>query len=184
MAIGVTWLWVLLLVPIAAMPSPLTLGPLVAAMAFVGPVWNVVVVGYQYKVIPDHTLGRIKSIVLLVSWGAIPVGSLIAGGLLDRTGPRAAVPALPGLALLAALIASLSPGPRAGSGPRRGIAEPGGRAAGPEPPGCRRSGRRRRELSADQPVGEVCRLDQVLPGRVSRTERDRPVSATVCRCRW
>jgi predicted MFS family arabinose efflux permease len=111
-AIGSTWLWVLLLVPIAAMPSPLMLGPLVAAMAFIGPVWNVVVVGYQYKVIPDHMLGRVKSIILLVSWGAIPFGSLIAGGLLDHAGPRGAVLALSGLTLLVALIASLSPGLR------------------------------------------------------------------------
>ncbi len=111
-AIGSIWLWVLLLVPIAAMPPPLMLGPLVAAMAFIGPVWNVVVVGYQYKVIPDHMLGRVNSIVLLVSWGAIPFGSLIAGGLLDHTGPRGAVRALSGLTLLVALIASLSPGLR------------------------------------------------------------------------
>ena len=111
-AIGATWLWVALLIPIAAMPTPLTLGPLVAAMAFVGPVWNVVVVGYQYKVIPDDMLARVKSIVLLVSWGAIPFGSLIAGALLDATSPRGSVLALSGLTLLVAVIATASPGIR------------------------------------------------------------------------
>ncbi|MGI5452357.1 MFS transporter [Streptomyces sp. CA-249302] len=111
-AIGAAWLWAALLVPIAAMPTPLTLGPLVAAMAFVSPVWNVVVVGYQYKVIPDHMLGRVKSVVLLVSWGAIPFGSLIAGALLDGVGPRAAVLALSGIGLLVAVIATTSPGIR------------------------------------------------------------------------
>ncbi|MFC8513497.1 MFS transporter [Streptomyces sp. NPDC057257] len=111
-AIGVTWLWVVLLVPIAAVPTPLALGPLVAAMAFVGPVWNVVVMGHQYKVIPDHMLARVKSVVLLVSWGAIPLGSLIGGVLLDGMGPRAAVLALSGFGLLVAVIATASPGIR------------------------------------------------------------------------
>ncbi|MEU6139628.1 MFS transporter [Streptomyces sp. NPDC047081] len=110
--IGATWLWLALLVPIAAVPTPQALGPLVAVMAFVNPVWNVVAVGYQYKVIPDHLLGRVKSVVLLVSWGAIPFGSLIAGALLDAVGPRAAVLALSGLSLLVAVVATASPGIR------------------------------------------------------------------------
>lgn len=111
-AIGATWLWVALLPPIAAAPDVIWLAPFVAAMAFVGPVWNVVVVGYQYKVIPDEMLGRVKSVVLLVSWGAIPFGSLLAGGLLNAVTPAGAVVALCGLTLLVALIATTSPGIR------------------------------------------------------------------------
>ncbi|MGC4941635.1 MFS transporter [Kribbella sp. DT2] len=111
-AMAATWLWVVLLPPMAAAPNLIVLAPLVAAMAFVGPVWNVVVIGYQYTVIPDEMLGRVKSVVLLVSWGTIPFGSLLAGGLLDVVTPAGAVLALCGLTLLVALIATISPGIR------------------------------------------------------------------------
>jgi MFS family permease len=111
-AIGATWLWVVLLPPVAAAPGVLELAPLVAAMAFAGPVWNVVVVGHQYKVIPGHLLARVKSVVLLVSWGAIPFGSLLAGGLLGACTPAAAVAALTALTLLVALVATASPAVR------------------------------------------------------------------------
>lgn len=76
-AIGGSWAWAVVLAPVALIPTPWALGPFVAAMTFVGPVWNVVVVGYQYKVIPDELLGRVKSVVLLVGWGAVPFGSLL-----------------------------------------------------------------------------------------------------------
>lgn len=111
-AVGATWLWTLLLAPLAVAPTPWALAPVAAALAFVGPVWNVVINGYQYRVIPDHLLGRIKSIVLMVSWGAMPFGSLLAGYLLDLTSPRGAVVALLGLTLGVALLATLTPGIR------------------------------------------------------------------------
>ncbi|MEC3996160.1 hypothetical protein VSR01_22645 [Actinacidiphila sp. DG2A-62] len=70
------------------------------------------VVGHQYKVIPGHLLARVKSVVLLVSWGAIPFGSLLAGGLLGAFAPAAAVAALTALTLLVALVATASPAVR------------------------------------------------------------------------
>ncbi|GAB2701885.1 MFS transporter [Kitasatospora kifunensis] len=111
-AIGGSWVWVLVLAPIALVPTAWALGPFAAAMAFVGPVWNVVVVGYQYKVIPNELLGRVKSVVLLVSWGSIPFGSLFAGYLLEFAGARGAILALAGLATVTAVIASTAPGIR------------------------------------------------------------------------
>lgn len=106
--IGSTWAWALLLIPIALAPCPWALAPFVAAMTFVGPVWNVVVVGYQYTVIPAELLARVKSVILLVSWGAMPFGSLSAGLLLQLTGPREAMLALAGLTLLVAAVATAS----------------------------------------------------------------------------
>jgi MFS family permease len=111
-AVGATWLWALLLAPMAAVSAPWALAAVATLLAFVGPVWNVVVSGYQYQVVPGHMLGRIKSVVLLVSWGAMPFGQLLGGFLLGLTGPRGAVVALLGLTLGVALLATLAPGVR------------------------------------------------------------------------
>lgn len=111
-AIGATWIWAALLLPLSLVSWAPALCPLAASIAFLGPLWNVVLVGYQYRVIPDHLLSRIKSVVLLVSWGMIPLGSLIAGYLLDFTSPHATVLALTALMTVIAITATLSPGIR------------------------------------------------------------------------
>jgi predicted MFS family arabinose efflux permease len=96
-AIGATWIWAGLLAPLSIVSSVPILCPLVALISFLGPLWNVVLVGYQYRIIPSRLLSRVKSVVLLVSWGTIPFGSLIAGYLLDRNSPQTTVLVLAGL---------------------------------------------------------------------------------------
>ncbi len=111
-AIGAPWVWAGLLVPLALTRSAAALCVPTAMIAFLGPVWNVVVVGYQYRVIPDHLLSRIKSVVLLVSWGTIPLGSLLAGLLLDHAGPETTLLTLAAFMTVIAVVATLSPGIR------------------------------------------------------------------------
>lgn len=111
-AIGATWLWTLLLAPMAVVSTPWQLAAVATALAFVGPAWNVLVAGYQYQVIPAHMMGRVKSVVMLVSWGAMPFGQLLGGFLLGLVSPRGAVAALLALMLGVALLATLSPGIR------------------------------------------------------------------------
>ncbi|MEV4252625.1 MFS transporter [Spirillospora sp. NPDC049652] len=102
-AIGTAWVWAATAPLLAVATSPYELAAIIACMAVVGPVWNVVVVGYQYKVIPDHLLGRVKSVALLASWGSMPLGQLLGGCLLSVTGPRKAVLLLSLLTLAIAL---------------------------------------------------------------------------------
>lgn len=111
-AIGATWIWAILLLPLSVVSSLPGMCALVAMISFFGPLWNVVIVGYQYRVIPDHLLSRIKSVVLLVSWGTIPFGSLIAGYFLGKTSPEATVLVLVALMTVIATIATFSPGIR------------------------------------------------------------------------
>lgn len=107
--VGVNWLWVLLL-PLMALPlTPFALGPIFGAMTFVGPVWNVVFGTYELTLTPDHLLGRVQSVEMLLSWGAIPLGSLAAGFLLEHLGGPEAIFALSGAMLLIALAGTLSP---------------------------------------------------------------------------
>ncbi|HEV2755604.1 MAG TPA: MFS transporter [Actinomycetota bacterium] len=57
--------------------------PLVATMmvavAFAGGVWNVLTNSLRQAVTPDRLLGRVQSAHRLLSWGAIPFGTLLGG---------------------------------------------------------------------------------------------------------
>lgn len=62
--------------------------PLVAAMmvavAFAGGVWNVLTNSLRQAVTPDRLMGRVQSAHRLLSWGAVPFGTLL-GGVAART---------------------------------------------------------------------------------------------------
>lgn len=110
--VGVNWGWAALL-PLMALPlPPLALGPIIGLMAFMGPTWNVLVSTYELSLIPDRLLGRVESVILMLAWGAIPLGSLVAGSLLEWLGSGAAILALTGLMAIVALIATASPAVR------------------------------------------------------------------------
>lgn len=110
--IGANWVWALVLPLMLLTSSPYALGGLFAAMAFVGPLWNVVVGAYTYALVPGRLLGRVTSAETLVAYGAIPLGSLAAGFLLESVGGRGALLALAASMLAVALAASLAPAVR------------------------------------------------------------------------
>jgi hypothetical protein len=79
-----------------------------------GATWNVALNTYYFRLVPDRLIGRVSSVGSLASFGALPLGSL-AGGLLVQAGgpvPCCAVLAA-GMAVLAA-ITTLSPSVRHG----------------------------------------------------------------------
>ncbi|MFN2588841.1 MAG: MFS transporter [Actinomycetota bacterium] len=66
--------------------------PLVALMmvgvAFAGGVWNVLTNSLRQAVTPDRLLGRVQSAHRLLSWGAIPFGTLLGGAAASVFGLR------------------------------------------------------------------------------------------------
>lgn len=65
-----------------------------------GGLWNVITNSYRQKKVPGHLLGRIQSAHRVISWGAMPVGTLLGGLLAKNLGLR--VPfLLAGLGLVA-----------------------------------------------------------------------------------
>lgn len=110
--IGANWIWALLIPAIAFAPNALTLGAIVAAMAFVGPAWNVVIGAYQLAITPDRLLGRVASADSLVSFGAIPFGSLVAGILLESMSATSATLVLAAGMWALAAAATVSPSVR------------------------------------------------------------------------
>jgi predicted MFS family arabinose efflux permease len=78
--------WALLVPLLVIVPAPTGVALVVGAMALVGPPWNVVVGTYQLTLTPDRLRGRIESAGMVIAWGALPVGSILAGALLEAAG--------------------------------------------------------------------------------------------------
>lgn len=84
--VGTNWLWATLIVLMAIAPSPLLVGVLFGIASFVGPAWNVLLGTYRLRVVPEHLLGRVVSAGRVLTWGVIPLGSLVGGVMLQVVG--------------------------------------------------------------------------------------------------
>ncbi|MCU7729245.1 MFS transporter [Actinoplanes sp. KI2] len=129
--VGVTWVWAALLPLFPFTTNPILLGVLGAACAFVGPLWNVVLTSCAAVLVPNHLLGRVTSAAMTVTWGVMPLASLIAGCLLTALPPHAAIWPLAALMLAAAIAATISPAvrhapPLPSAGPQHPAAATGG----------------------------------------------------------
>jgi len=85
------WTWAVLLTLMVLVRVPLWLCPIVTVFGFVGPSWNVSVQTYRMRITPNELLGRTSSVALQVGWGVIPLGSLLAGFLLQALSPTATI---------------------------------------------------------------------------------------------
>jgi predicted MFS family arabinose efflux permease len=104
------WLWAILLALIVAVRVPLWLCPIVAVFGFAGPGWNVSVQTYRMQITPNELLGRTSSVALQVAWGVIPLGSLLAGFLLQAISPSAVMAVIAaGMAVTAIAATVLAP---------------------------------------------------------------------------
>ena len=74
---------------IASSTSWLVVGAMMVAVAFAGGLWNVVTNSLRQSLVPDRLLGRVQSTHRLLSWGAIPLGTLLGGVLSQFVGLRA-----------------------------------------------------------------------------------------------
>ncbi|GAA3244766.1 MFS transporter [Dactylosporangium siamense] len=110
--IGVNWIWTALLPLFLLTTNALQIGAIGAATAFVGPLWNVVIVSYSALLVPNELLGRVTSAAMTVSWGVMPIGSLGAGLLLAGAGPTGTILTLTGVMLATAVAATISPAVR------------------------------------------------------------------------
>ena len=126
---GCMWTWAVLLALIVLVRVPLWLCPIVAVLGFVGPAWNVSVQTYRMQITPNELLGRTSSVALQVAWGVIPLGSLLAGFLLQALSPAATMTVVAaGMAVTALAATVVAPVRDAGrrtpgaSGPAAGAA--------------------------------------------------------------
>jgi len=106
---GANWVWGLAMLGISLIDNLWVLGSLLGIMAFVGPLWNVAIEAYRLLTTPDELQGRVASAASLLAYGAIPLGSLLAGALLGSVGSGPTAGALAGSMLALACATTISP---------------------------------------------------------------------------
>jgi predicted MFS family arabinose efflux permease len=110
--VGIAWLWTAIGIALALPASLVGLGVLVFVMNLFGAPYNVVITARMYELVPEDLLARVRSVVKIVAWGTIPIGTLLGGVLAEGIGARPALLVL-GLAMIPiAVVSTLSPGMR------------------------------------------------------------------------
>jgi MFS family permease len=109
------WIQVVLTPLLAVAPIPILLGVILAGLSFVGPVYNAVQFSYRLSLIPDELQGRVNSAVRMVAYGAVPLGTALAGAFIEALSARGAVLVFAAVMLLLGIAASLNPEIRAAS---------------------------------------------------------------------
>jgi predicted MFS family arabinose efflux permease len=102
------WIWAVAALTLPLFKSPLALGAVWGFAGFFGPVFNVTFASYRYALVPDRLLARVGSSALVVGWGAIPLGQLTAGFLLQGLGAVKAIVVLAGVMVAVGVAATAS----------------------------------------------------------------------------
>lgn len=111
------WIWAVFTSLVGVVANPVLLVALLATLAFMGAVWNVSTGTIFYRLVPDRLIARVSSAGSLTAFGALPLGSLLAGLLVQAFGPATAgVIAGAGMLVVAALTTA-APSVRRGPGP-------------------------------------------------------------------
>lgn len=111
----VTTVWVqALIIPLLAItPNVFLLGALGAVIFVMGPIYNAVQFSYRMAIIPDELQGRVNSAARMVIFGSIPLGSALAGVLIQSLGAVAAVLTFGAVVIVLAIVTSVNPHVRA-----------------------------------------------------------------------
>jgi MFS family permease len=107
-AVG-TWSWTVLVPLFAFAPSAYSLGAVFAVMLLTAPAWNSVVSARRISFIPDRLQGRVQSAAQLFSLGAIALGTLAAGFLLETVGRGTTIALFTAAMAAVALVATAAP---------------------------------------------------------------------------
>jgi MFS family permease len=107
-AMGVHWIWAVLLPLYAVAPTPLALAAITAATYGVTPIFFVAQYSYRLSRIPDELQGRVNGVFRLLLFGGQPLGLALAGLLSQSIGPVRTVLVFSALLLILALSITLN----------------------------------------------------------------------------
>ncbi|TME52675.1 MAG: MFS transporter [Chloroflexi bacterium] len=108
------WIWATLTAAVGVVSNPIVLGALLASLAFMGAVWNIATGTIYYRLVPDRLIARVSSVGSLTAFGALPLGSLAGGLLIQWFGPRMAGLIAGAGMLVIALLTTAAPSVRHG----------------------------------------------------------------------
>jgi hypothetical protein len=83
------WTWAAVTAVLVLMRTPLAVGITAAVASLTGPAFNVVLGAYRSALAPDHLQARTTSSARMITWGTIPLATLIAGALMQASGAAA-----------------------------------------------------------------------------------------------
>jgi len=108
------WIWATLTAAVGVVGNPILLTALLASLAFMGAVWNIANGTIYYRLIPDRLIARVSSVGSLTAFGALPLGALAGGLLVQWFGPAMAGFIAGAGMLLIALLTTAAPSVRRG----------------------------------------------------------------------
>jgi Transmembrane secretion effector len=106
--IGSFWVWSAAALALPLFDTAYALGAVWGAAAVFGPIFNVTLASYRYALVPDRLLARVGSAALVVAWGAVPLGALTAGFLLESLGAVKTIVVLAGVMVAVGIAAASS----------------------------------------------------------------------------
>ena len=124
-AIGGLAAWAVLVPVLSVLHTPVVLAVVFAANGYVGGVFNVVGGVYVVGITPDVLQGRVNSVASLVVVGAVSLGALLSGYLLDAAGILPTILGFTGVLVALAVYAGASPTVRSRTGPAGRLIPPG-----------------------------------------------------------
>lgn len=107
-ALGVHWIWALLLPLYAIAPNPYALAAITAGAFGITPIFFVTQYSYRLALIPDPLQARVNSVFRLLLFGGQPAGLTLAGLLSQTIGPTHAILVFSGLLVGLALAITLN----------------------------------------------------------------------------
>jgi predicted MFS family arabinose efflux permease len=107
-AIGVHWIWALLLPLFVIAPNPLALACIMLAAFGITPIFFVAQYSYRLTRIPDELQGRVNGVIRLLLFGGQPMGFSLAGLLSQSVGPHGAILVFAGLLVALATAITLN----------------------------------------------------------------------------
>ncbi len=110
--IGSFWIWAADAHVLPLLHNAFALGAVWGFAGLFGPVFNVTLASYRYALVPDRLLARVGSAALVVAWGAVPLGTLTAGFLLESFGAVKSIVVLAGVMVAVGIAAAASPSVR------------------------------------------------------------------------
>jgi len=103
--VGTLWLTVVFWFALVALPGPILLGLITAALLFITPFYNAVYIGYRLALTPDALRGRVNSVARLIAFGFSPLGLALTGISLQYAGARITVLLAVGVQVILAVVA-------------------------------------------------------------------------------
>jgi predicted MFS family arabinose efflux permease len=84
------WIWAVVTFLVGLVSNPILLMAVLATVSGMGAVWNIASGTIYYRLVPDRLIGRVSSVGALTAFGALPLGSLAGGLLVQAYGPATA----------------------------------------------------------------------------------------------